>query len=90
MEGYASRLTFGFEIDVLGSTIRNTTVKKLAVTDLQRILTPLFITVEIFALFFPCMFAVFFVHNNDDCLGHNLSEIITFMPVSLHKRCNPN
>ena len=42
MERYASRESFGFEMDVLGSTRRPTTVNKLDVIVLQHIMTPLF------------------------------------------------
>ena len=57
MEIYASRKTFGFSMIVLGSTRRTTTVSKLAVTDFQVILTPLFVTIDMFALVVPYLFS---------------------------------
>ena len=71
---------------VLGSIRRPTTVKILAVTALQRILTPSFITFDIFALVVPYLFTVCFVHNNDDCLGQHLAEMMPAVPVRLYKR----
>ena len=53
MEGYGSRETFYFAMDVLISARRPTTVNTWVVTALQRILTPSFITVDIFALVVP-------------------------------------
>ena len=58
MERYSSREPFGFTMDVLGSKRIPTTVNTLAVTDSKCILTPLFITVEIFARVVPNLFAV--------------------------------
>ena len=55
---YASIEPFGFEMDVLGSKRRSTTVKKFSMTALQHILTPSFITVDMFALVVPYLFAV--------------------------------
>ena len=48
---------FGFLMAVLGSTSRPTTVNKLVVIDLQRIFTPLFITIDMFDLYVPYLFA---------------------------------
>ena len=59
--------------------------KILAVTALQRILTPSLITVEMFALVVPCLFAVCFVNNNYECLGQNIAAMIPFVPISLYK-----
>ena len=58
MEIYALRKTLSVSIVVIDSTRRPTTVKNVAVTALQRILTPLFITVDIFALVVPYLFDV--------------------------------
>ena len=58
MERYSPIETFGFEMAVLGSKIRSPTLNKLAVTDFQCILTPLFITVEIFDIVIPYLYAV--------------------------------
>ena len=58
IEIYASIEPFYFSMIILGSTIRPTTVNKLAVTALQHMLTPSFISVDIFVLFFPYMFDV--------------------------------
>ena len=63
MEGYTSREAFGFAISVLSSTIRPTTLKELVVTALQNILTPSFITVDMFALVVPYLFA-FLLHSS--------------------------
>ena len=56
MEIYASREAFGFERDVIGSTRRRTIVKKLDVIILQRITTPPFVSLEMFALVFTYFF----------------------------------
>ena len=58
MEIYASIEPFGFSMDVLGSTRRFNTVKKLTVTAFQCILTPSFVTVDIFALVVTYLFSV--------------------------------
>ena len=58
LERCASREPFGFEMAVLGSTRRPTTVNKLAVPALRHILTPSFITVDMLALVIPYLFAV--------------------------------
>ena len=50
MERDTSRESFGFTMDVLGSTRRPTTVIKLVVTALQHIMTPSLVTLDIFAL----------------------------------------
>ena len=60
MEGYAPIEPF-FLMYAISSIIRPTTVKHLVVTDLQRILTPLFGTGEIFYLSIPYLCEVFFV-----------------------------
>ena len=62
MEGDDSREPFDFPIAVTSSKIRPTTVNTWVVTALQRISTPLFITVDIFALVVPCLFSVCFFH----------------------------
>ena len=48
MERDASREAFGFARDVIGSTRRRTIVDKLAVIVLKRIMTPLFVFLEMF------------------------------------------
>ena len=53
IEGDASRESFGFSMTVISSTRRPTTVNIWVVTALQRILTPSFITVDIFSLVIP-------------------------------------
>ena len=58
MEGDASREIFGFAMAVLSSTIRLTTVHTLVGTALQLILTPSFVTADIFALVVPYLFSV--------------------------------
>ena len=63
------REAFGFARDVIGSTRRRNIVNKLAVIFLQRIITPSFVSLDMFALVIPYLSAVLFVHNNDDFLG---------------------
>ena len=58
MEGYASREPFYFSMAVPISIIR--TVNNWVMTDLQRISTTSFITVDIFALVVPYLFSVWF------------------------------
>ena len=53
MERDASIEPFGFEMYVLGSTRRPTTINKLVVTALQRIMTTSFINLGMFALVVP-------------------------------------
>ena len=50
MEIYDSREPFGFSMAVIGSTVRLTTVNKFSVIALQRIMTPSFFTLVMFAL----------------------------------------
>ena len=57
----ASREPFGFSMDAIGSTRRPTIVNKLGVTALQRIMTPSFVSLGMFALVVPYLFAVRFV-----------------------------
>ena len=61
MEIFASRNLFGFSMAVLGSTKRPTNVNKLDVTALKHIMTPLFVTLEMFALVVPYLFTFLFV-----------------------------
>ena len=58
MERDSSLGDFGFEIDVIGSTIRPTIVNKLAVIVLQHIMTPSFISLDMFDIVVPYLFAV--------------------------------
>ena len=58
MERDSSREAFGFARGVIGSTRRRTTVNNLAVIVLQRIMTPLFVSLTMFALFVPYLFVV--------------------------------
>ena len=54
MERDASREPFGFKMAILiGSTIGPTTLNKFSVTTLKHILTPSFITVDIFSIVIP-------------------------------------
>ena len=48
MEIYASKEAFGFARDVIGSTRRCTIVDKFVVIVLKRIMTPLFVSLEMF------------------------------------------
>ena len=48
MEIYASREAFGFARDVIGSTRRCTIVNKFVVIVLKRIMTPSFVSLELF------------------------------------------
>ena len=61
MEIDASIGAFGFARDVIGSTKRCNIVEKFVVIVLKCIITPLFVSLD--------MFHVWIVHNNDDCLG---------------------
>ena len=61
MEGNTSIQTFDLEIDVLSLTMRSTNVNTCSMTDLQETSTPSFITIYIFALVDPYLFAVKFV-----------------------------
>ena len=58
MEIYASREAFGFARDVISSTRKCTIVNKLAVIVLQHIMTPSFVSFDMFALVVPYLFAV--------------------------------
>ena len=58
MEIDASIEPFGFSVAVLGSTRRPTTVNKFYLTALKRIMTPSFVTLDMFALVVPYFFAV--------------------------------
>ena len=68
MERYASIETFGFARYVIGSTRRYTIVNKFAVIFLQHIITPLFVSIDMFAIVVPYLFSVWFINNDDDCL----------------------
>ena len=70
---------------VLVSTILPTTVNKLAVTALQRILTNSFVTVDMIYLAVPYLFAVWFVLNNEDCLLQKIDAMITFVSIRMCK-----
>ena len=86
MEGGDSREPFGFSNSLPSSRLRPTTVNTWVMTALQWILTPLFISVDIFALVVPYFFLFdLFLHNNYDCLVHKLDPIMTYMPVRLYK-----
>ena len=84
MKGNASGEDFVFEVAVLSSTRRPTTVKNLVAVALQHTLTPSFITVDILALVVPCLFAVCFVPNNDDFLGQPIAAMMRVMSVRLY------
>ena len=59
MGRYDSREPFGFSMYVIICSTRGTTnVNKFALTALQRINTPSFVTVDMFALVVPHLFAV--------------------------------
>ena len=64
MVGDDSREPFVFVVSVIGSKNIPTTEKILAVTDLQSILTPLFVTVDIFYLVVTYLFSIWFVYKN--------------------------
>ena len=53
MERDASIEPFGFAMAVIGSTRRPTTANKLAVIALQHIMTPSFVSLDMFALVVP-------------------------------------
>ena len=77
-EIYASRESFGFTRDVTGSTRRCTIYDKFVVIVLKIIMTPLFVSFD--------RLHVWLVHNNDDCLGYQLSPMMPFMPMRLYRR----
>ena len=78
MEKYASKEAFDFARDVIGSTRGCTIVKKFIIIVLKCIMTPSFVFLD--------MFVVLLVHNNDDCLGQQLSAVMLFMPMRIYKR----
>ena len=82
MEGYASREPFDFAMALIVPTIRPTTVNTWVVDALQHILTASLITVDIFVLFVPYLFSVWFSHNNYDCLGQQISAMIPYIPIN--------
>ena len=61
MERYYSREPFGFAMVVVGSTRIPTTINKLAVIALKRIMTLLFVSLDMFALVVPSPPPVLFV-----------------------------
>ena len=61
MEIGVSREPFVFSMAVLGSTIRPTTINTFSVIYYQHIMTPLFITLDMFALVVPYLFDVLFL-----------------------------
>ena len=69
-------------MDVLGPTIRPITVNKLDVTALQQILTPLFITVDMFSLVVPFFFLFI---QNDDCLVQSPDAMMPFIAIKRYK-----
>ena len=78
MKKYASREAFGFARDVIGSKRGCTIVNKFLIIFLKCIMTPSFVSLD--------MFVVWLIHNNDDCLGYQLSDMMPFMPMKLYKR----
>ena len=60
-ERYLSREAFGFAMDVICSTRRPTIFNKLAVIILERIMTTLCVSLDMFTLVVPYLFAVWFV-----------------------------
>ena len=85
MEGYSSIEPSVFTMSVLDSTTRPNNVKKLVLTVLKCILTPLFVTVDIFALVVPYLFSVWFVLENYDRLGQKIASMVTFIPIRIYK-----
>ena len=78
MEIDASREALGFTGDVIGSTRRGTIVNKFVVIFLKRIMTPSFVSLE--------MFHVLLVHKNYDWLGYHIAAMVPFIPMRLYKR----
>ena len=78
MEKYEFTETFGFARDVIGSTRRCTIVNNFIVILLKYIMAPSFISLD--------MFVFLLVHNNDECLGYQLADMMPFMPMILYKR----
>ena len=73
-------------MDEIGPKIRLTTSNKLAVTSLQCILTPLLITVDMFALVVSYLFDVLFVINKYGCLRHQIAAIMILIHIRLYIR----
>ena len=65
MERYSSREPFGFAMYMIGSTIRPTPINKLAVIVLQRIMTPPFVSLDIFSLVIQYLFSILFITMMD-------------------------
>ena len=78
MKIYASRAAFSFTRDVIGSKRTYNVVEKFVVIVLRRIMNPSFVSLD--------MFSVLLVHNNDDCLVHQLAALMSFMSMMLYKR----
>ena len=73
-------------MDVITSTRRPTNINKSAVAAFQCIMTPSFVTHDMFDIIVPYLFTVWFFMNNDDCLGQQISTMIPFMPIRLYKK----
>ena len=65
MERYSLREPFCFAMYMIGSTIRPTPIKKLAVIVLQRIMTPPFVSLDIFSLVIQYLFSILFITMMD-------------------------
>ena len=66
MERYYPIEYFGFARDVIGLTRRLNIVNKSDLIFLQRIMTPSFFYLDMFALVVPYLFDFCFVHKNED------------------------
>ena len=73
-------------MSLLGSTIKPATVNKFSVTALQRILTALFVTVDMFDLVIPYFFDIWFAVDNYYCIGHQLAKMMPFVTIRFYKR----
>ena len=62
MDRDASIESFEFSMAVIGSTRRSTTVNKLTMNYLGRIMIPLFVTLDMFAL--VVTYYIYFIRNN--------------------------
>ena len=60
-----------------GLGVGPTTLNRISVTALHRIINPSFISLD--------MFAFLLVHNNYEFLGYHLASMIYFMPMRIYK-----
>ena len=71
-------------MDEMVYTRRPNTVNKLAMIFLQCIMTPLFVSLDMFALFISYFLCL--IRNNDYCIGYQIDAMMYLMPIRLYKR----